>query len=243
MGITHTPITRIFVDFAVTPGEKFDLPSNEAHHIFKVLRARNGDTFEVSDVARRLYAAEVRGNREIVALEELSAPGGEDAGITLYQAVPKGQRMDLVVEKATELGAKNITPLVTEHSVVEPGGNKVERWRRLAEAAARQSLQLRVPEIGGPVSFAQALREVGESSGVLLHNDEDLPPLESVIVEPPVSLFVGPEGGWSEEELRFAEEAGLASAQLGPYRLRSETAGMIAVARAQAALERSGKRL
>ena len=72
----------------------------------------------------------------------------------------------------------------------------------------------------------------------MLHNTPDLEPLEAVIRDP-VSLFVGPEGGWSEDELRDAEEARLAMAQLGPYRLRSETAGMVAVARARAALERS----
>ena len=72
----------------------------------------------------------------------------------------------------------------------------------------------------------------------MLHNSPDLEALEAVVSEP-VSIFVGPEGGWSEGELRVAEEAGLAIAQLGPYRLRSETAGMVAVARARAALERS----
>ena len=231
------------MDFAVTPGERLELPPDEEHHVFKVLRARSGDTFEVADIARRLYVAEVRGNRETVVLEELPAPEGGGPGLALYQAVPKGQRMDLVVEKSTELGVEAITPLLAEHSVVEPGGKKVERWRRLAEAAARQSLQLRVPEIREPVSFEQALREAGKSNGILLHNDEGLPFLESVVVESSSSLFVGPEGGWSEGELRFAEEAGLAVAQLGPYRLRSETAGIVAVARAQAALERSGREL
>ena len=242
MGITRTPITRIFVDFAVTTGEKLELPPNEAHHIFKVLRARSGDIFEVSDAARRLHTVEVRENRETFALEELPTPDAAEAGITLYQAIPKGQRMDLVVEKATELGVETIALLVSAHSVVEPGGNKVERWRRLAESSARQSLQLRVPEVGEPVSFAQALLEVGESCAVLLHNDDELPPLESVVAEPPVSLFVGPEGGWSEEELRLADEAGFLFAQLGPYRLRSETAGMVAVARTQAVLEISVER-
>jgi 16S rRNA (uracil1498-N3)-methyltransferase len=81
------------------------------------------------------------------------------------------------------------------------------------------------------------VREVG-GEGVLMHNEPDLAPLEA-LVSAPASLFVGPEGGWSEEELQAAEEAGLALAQLGPYRLRSETAGVVAAARARAALERS----
>jgi 16S rRNA (uracil1498-N3)-methyltransferase len=123
---------------------------------------------------------------------------------------------------------------------VKPGGGKVVRWRRLAEAAARQSLRLGVPEVLKPIPFTEAARQAGEH-GILLHNASDLDLLEEV-VSSPVSLFVGPEGGWSEEEMRLAREAGLAFAQLGPYRLRSETAGMVAVARARAALENAVER-
>jgi 16S rRNA (uracil1498-N3)-methyltransferase len=143
--------------------------------------------------------------------------------------------MDLVVEKATEVGATRIVPLLAERGVVNPREGKVGRWRRVVEAAARQSLRLSVPEVAEPVPFEEAMLEAGET-GVLLHNAPGLPPVEAV-VQSPASLFVGPEGGWSEDELRFAEEAGLSFGGLGPYRLRSETAGIIAVARTLAALE------
>jgi 16S rRNA (uracil1498-N3)-methyltransferase len=232
--IARTPITRIFVDSTLEAGDALRLPAGEAHHVFKVLRARPGDLLEVVDADRRLFAAELRGRGEAAILETLDAPD-ESIEISLYQAVPKGGRMDLVVEKATEVGVTRIVPLVTQRGMVEPGGGKVERWRRVAEAAARQSLRTAVPEVSSPVPFARAVRQVGEG-GVLLHNDPELEALEAA-VGLPASLFVGPEGGWSEEELRLAVEAGLALAQLGPYRLRSETAGMVAVARARAALE------
>ncbi len=210
------------------------LPAGEAHHVLKVLRARRGDVLEVVDGDRRLFAAELRGGGEAAILEALEAPD-ESVEVSLYQAVPKGGRMDLVVEKATEVGVTRIVPLLTRRGVVEPGGGKVERWRRVAEAAARQSLRLRVPEVSDPTPFTRAVRRAG-GGGVLLHTRRGLEALEDV-VGPPVSLFVGPEGGWSEEEERLAVEAGLALAQLGPYRLRSETAGMVAVARARAVLE------
>jgi 16S rRNA (uracil1498-N3)-methyltransferase len=209
------------------------LPDEEAHHVLKVLRGREGDTLEVVDADRHLFVAELRGGREAAILEALDAP--EEDKISLYQAVPKGGRMDLVVEKATEVGVTRIVPLVTERGIVEPGGGKVERWRRVAEAAARQSLRMGVPEVQKPVPFAEAARCAGEG-GVLLHNDTGLSPLED-LVGAPVGLFIGPEGGWSEGEMRLATDAGLAFAQLGPYRLRSETAGVVAVARAWAALE------
>ena len=172
-------------------------------------------------------------------VEELETDVDERQEVVLYQAVPKGRHMDLVVEKATEVGVSTIVPLATEHGVVklDGGGEKVERWRRVCTSAARQSLRLRVPEVGGPVTFSEAAENVGER-GVLLHNETGLPRLEDVLPQTPtVALFVGPEGGWSADELELARRAGMRLAQLGPYRLRSETAGIVAVARARAALE------
>jgi 16S rRNA (uracil1498-N3)-methyltransferase len=207
----------------------------EARYVLKVLRGRVGSILEVVAADRRLFTAELQEGRRVVILEALEAPE-DDLEVSLYQAVPKGGRMDLVIEKATEVGAMRIVPLVTQRGIVDPRGGRVERWRRIAEAAARQSLRTCVPEVLEPVSFARAVRRVGKG-GVLLHNDSGLDPLEVLVGSPEVSLFVGPEGGWSGEELRLAEEAGLSRAQLGPYRLRSETAGVVAVARARAALE------
>jgi 16S rRNA (uracil1498-N3)-methyltransferase len=212
-----------------------ELPAGEADHVLKVLRGRNGDTVEVVDGAGKLFAARLRGGREAAVVEELAAPDGAGVEISLYQAVPKGGRMDLVVEKATEVGATRIVPLLAERGVVNPREGKVGRWRRMAEAAARQSLRLSVPEVADPVRFEDVASEV-RGTGVLLHNAPDLQPVEAV-VGVPVSLFVGPEGGWSGGELRLAEDAGIAFGGLGPYRLRSETAGIISVARTLAALE------
>ena len=212
-----------------------ELPAGEADHVLKVLRGGKGDSVEVVDGAGKLFAARLRGGREAAVTEELAAPDGVDVEISLYQAVPKGSRMDLVVEKATEVGASRIVPLLAERGVVNPREGKVGRWRRVAEAAARQSLRLGVPEVGEPGRFEDAASDVGEN-GVLLHNAPDLQPVEAVVWSP-ASLFVGPEGGWSEGELLFAEEAGIAFGGLGPYRLRSETAGIVAVARTLVALE------
>jgi 16S rRNA (uracil1498-N3)-methyltransferase len=232
--ITRKPITRIFVDTTLEAGDALRLPEGEAHHVLKVLRGRTGDGLEVVDADQRLFAAELRDGSEAAILETLEAPE-EGAEISLYQAVPKGGRMDLLVEKATEVGVTRIVPLVTQRGILDPRAGKVERWRRVTEAAARQSLRMCVPEVLGPLPFAEAARQAGED-GVLLHNAPELAPLED-IVGSPVDLFVGPEGGWSEEELRVATQAGLVFAHLGRYRLRSETAGIVAVARARAALD------
>ena len=212
-----------------------ELPPSETNHVNNVLRGRNGDFIEVVDGGGRLFAARLRGWGEATVVEELAAPDGAGVEISLYQAVPKGGRMDLVVEKATEVGATRIVPLLAERGVVNPREGKIGRWRRVAEAAARQSLRLGVPEVAEPVRFEDAASEVGEN-GVLLHNAPGLWPVEAV-VRSPANLFVGPEGGWSEGELLLAEEASIAFGGLGPYRLRSETAGIVAVARTLAALE------
>jgi 16S rRNA (uracil1498-N3)-methyltransferase len=230
-----TEITRVFYSSRLEAGDVLRLPEKERHHVYKVLRGRVGDRIEVVDGAERLFVAELLKKGEANILEERNAEDDEGS-VTLYQSVPKGRHMDLVVEKATELGVGRIVPLGTERGVVrlEDGAGKVRRWRRVVEAAARQSLRLRIPEVEEVISFPEAVQEAGES-GVLLHNGPDLPPLEDVVQAPTVSLFVGPEGGWSEVELTKAKEASLRFAALGPFRLRSETAGMVAVARACAA--------
>ena len=233
--------TRVFSDVRLSVGDSLRLPEEEGHHLFKVLRARAGETIEVVDGSGRLFVAELAEGREATVTGERLAPADEGR-VTLYQAVPKGRHMDLVVEKATELGVGAIVPLATEHGVVrlDRGDGKVERWRRVAVAAARQSQRLRVPEVREAVPFTEAIREAGEA-GVLLHNGPELPPVEDVVPNGAVSLFVGPEGGFSEGELALAVEEGARLASLGPFRLRSETAGMVAVARACAVPGRIGE--
>ncbi len=214
------------------------LPPGEAHHVRNVLRAREGDVVEVADSQGRLFGAEVRRDSCLLVAQELETVTDEGVEIVLYQAVPKGRHMDLVAEKATEVGVSAIVPLITEHGVVrlDSGGDKVERWRRVCVAAARQALRHRVPEVRMPATFAEAAEAAGER-GVLLHNEPGLARVEEQVSSGPVALLVGPEGGWSAGEMELARGAGMRFAQIGPYRLRSETAGIVAVARARAALE------
>ncbi len=200
-----------------------------------MLRAKPGDTFEVVGEDGNVFLAELFESGEAFVVEEVPSEENGDFEIILYQAVPKGRRMDLVVEKAAELGAAKVVPIITDRSVVKAGeGNKLDRWRRIAESAARQSLRRIVPEVAAPLPFREAL--AGAVGAVLLHNGEGLPPLEEV-VSSPAGLFVGPEGGWSDDEMGIARGHGASLARIGPYRLRSETAGIAAVARAGAALE------
>lgn len=232
--------TRIFIDAGAEVGEVLALPADEAHHIFKVLRGREGEIIEVVTSEQGLMLAEAYGDAqsaEAHILEEIATPVARGVGITLYQAVPKAKHMDLVVEKATELGVEHIVPLLAERGEIRPGSDKVGRWHRLAEAAARQSLRLHIPGISEPETFPEAIEEVTKRGerGVILHNDSELPTIEeTILAEEPIPVFVGPEGGWSDQELRLAGGLGLRLAQMGPYRLRAETAGIVAVARTEA---------
>ncbi|MGI8651129.1 MAG: RsmE family RNA methyltransferase [Rubrobacter sp.] len=244
-------LTRIFIASNPEPGESFTLLSEEAHHLTKVLRTKPGDGFEAVTASGRVCLAElgegglavligvIDGSSEALSTSSISSTAARQ--VVLYQAVPKGKRMEVVVEKATEVGVGRIVPILTERSVVKPGeGNKLERWRRIAESAARQSLRVDVPEVVSPVEFSEAVREAGV--GIILHNAPDLPVFERAVGgrEGDISLFIGHEGGWTEGELRLAEESGVSPAQMGPYRLRSETAGLVAVVRARTAIELAG---
>ncbi|MDQ4106033.1 MAG: RsmE family RNA methyltransferase, partial [Actinomycetota bacterium] len=111
-------ITRIFLDSPLGSEMALGLPEGEAHHLRNVLRGRPGDTFEVVDSDRRLFTAELREGGKAVVLDEVHTGGGM-AEVSLYQAIPKGRHMDLVVEKATELGVGVVVPLVTERGVVK----------------------------------------------------------------------------------------------------------------------------
>ncbi|MBA2442037.1 MAG: 16S rRNA (uracil(1498)-N(3))-methyltransferase [Rubrobacter sp.] len=242
------PTTRVFVGSEIELGETISLPAEERSHVFKVLRGRTGDRIEVVDRRQRLLVAELLDSGEASVVGELASAEEPAGSIALYQAVPKGRNMDTVVEKATELGVTRIIPLFTERSVARPSGEggKVDRWRRVAEAASRQSLQLRVPELCEPAVFLEVAASYGAgSTGIVLHNGPGLPEVEDALsgLEPeaPLGLFVGPEGGWSERELEAVEGGGLRLAQLGPYRLRSETAGIVAVSRAETGLRRARK--
>ena len=112
------------MDSTLEAGDALRLPEGEARHVLKALRGRQGDVLEVVDADRRLFLAELRGRGEACVLEAPEAPTTSGLDLSLYQAVPKGGRMDLVVEKATEVGATRIVPLVTERGIVLPRGGR-----------------------------------------------------------------------------------------------------------------------
>ena len=212
------------------------LTAAQSRHLLAVLRLSSGAEIEVFDGIGGRFQAVLAGEElEIVA----PLPGKAKAvDVVLVQALAKGERMDLVVQKATELGASRIVPLASERSVLrldaERGASRAERWRRIAREASRQCGRADVPRIDAPTGWDGVFslaRAEPDRRGVLLDPETGEPRLGAAARGiDRLLLVVGPEGGFSPEERSRAEENGFVRASLGPLVLRTETAGLAALA-------------
>jgi len=242
-------LTRVYVDAPLAAGERVILEGNAASHVTRVLRLRVGEALTLFNGAGGEYAASIdaaRGGRLTVAVGEPRAVERESPlTLTLAQGVSRGERMDLVVQKATELGVSGIVPLFTERSVVRLGAEQAERklnhWRAIAIAACEQSGRNRLPKVAPPVSLADLLRSgtdpEGDASGCGVQDMCLLlsPGATSRIDALPrpatsVTVLIGPEGGLTNAEQEAAVAAGFLPVRLGPRVLRTETAAIAALA-------------
>ena len=214
------------------------LSEEESRHLRDVLRLRAGDEAYVFDGEGREFACvvlEPGGRKESARLEvrgRAEAPSPESPlGLTLAVALLKGEKFDLVVQKATELGVARVAPVLTKRADVRPrdvgdASKRVERWRRLALEAAKQSGRARVPTVGEPLDFETALKdEAGAGSLRVLFAERGGRGLNDLPRESPppsaVTALVGPEGGWDDEEIKLARASGWAIVTLGGRTLRA----------------------
>jgi len=201
-----------------------------------VLRLSPGDFVELFDGSGRRVRAELLSSGYRV-VEELPRASARRTDVVLVQALAKGEKMELVVQKAVELGASRVVPLATERAVVrldgERGASRAERWRKIAQEAARQCGRADVPRIDEPAGWEAVfslLREEPERLGVLLDPEaHELRLGAAVRGAGSVLLAVGPEGGFSLEEREQALREGMLAASLGSLVLRTETAGLAAL--------------
>ncbi len=207
------------------------LQADEAKHLSRVCRLGVGDVVEVFDGKGHATTAEVvRINQASV---ELTATGTPMVGpvppfsLTLASAVPKGDRFDWLVEKATELGVERLIPLVTDRSVVEPGGPKLERLRRAIIEASKQCGRNQLMILDAPVRWDQ-LAVLGSDALRLIADPEGVPPdrWPATACRQSIILAVGPEGGFTPAETGLAARAGWTAICLGSTILRIETAGL-----------------
>jgi 16S rRNA (uracil1498-N3)-methyltransferase len=210
------------------------LEGDEAKHLSQVLRIQSGATVTVFDglgnhaEARVLSVSKQRVELMLELAENTPTPLPD---ITLAQAIPKGKNMDWIVQKAVELGVSRIQPLVTRHTIVSPGEDKAEKWRRTALEACKQCGQFTIPIIEDPLTFAEWLATRPPADLEIIASLADTPrnfreTLQSLPHLESVTIAVGPEGDFSPEETTAALAAGFIPVTLGDLVLRVETATM-----------------
>ncbi len=232
---------RFFVAGVHAPGERVAFAPDDARKIATVLRARAGERVQVIDSAGSAFAATLILEGAVVAatLDEPLARGAREAGarVTIAQAIPKGQKMDLIVEKATELGVAAIVPLRSDRVAGErTGEHKSERWQRIAKSAAQQCGRTAIPAVAPVASWDELLATFGTYERVYLPWElTDVRPLRETFERdaPQIAtaLFViGPEGGFSAHEAERALAAGAQALSLGARILRTETVALVMLA-------------
>jgi 16S rRNA (uracil1498-N3)-methyltransferase len=234
-------MTRCYVDLPLPVGSKVVLPESAAAHLVRVLRLREGDgcvlfNGDGNDCAARITTA---GKREVV-VEILSIdPVGNESPfrITLLQGIARGEKMDLILQKATELGAAAIAPVLAERTEVKLDAERTEKrmahWRSVIVSACEQSGRAIIPRLTAPAALADAAR--ASTDPFMLTLD---PTGEHTLASLPTSassatLAIGPEGGWSPRDRETLRAAGYTGLRLGPRVLRTETAGLAAIAALQ----------
>jgi 16S rRNA (uracil1498-N3)-methyltransferase len=213
------------------------LTGDHADHLVRVLRARVGQEFDIStgEVVRLGRIVTIQPGQVEFDLGEQVATS-RVASVSLLLAIFKFDRMEWAIEKCTELGISRIFPVIarrTDTHLAAAAAKRVDRWRRIALQAAEQSRRATPPEIVDPVKLQEATDMSGAALRIVLAESEQATLLRDVFAMFPggeIVLAVGPEGGWTDEELRFLDKTGWISASLGPTILRAETAAVAATA-------------
>jgi 16S rRNA (uracil1498-N3)-methyltransferase len=236
-------MARVFVNPEELTGDRATLDEAAHRHLIKVLRLGPGAKIHLFDGRGQQVAARIESvgrSSVVVVLGERQQLAPPVCTITLLQSVPRGERMDLIVQKTTELGVTRIVPVLSQHGTSKPPPGRSTRWRTIAEEAARQCGRADVPSVAEPATLSAALDSLGGSTGearLLLWEGEHDESLHRVLSPGPrhVALLVGSEGGFAAAEVEACRRAGFQPVGLGPRILRTETAAIVAVALAQAA--------
>ncbi len=230
--------------FFVTPEQVRDnqiyIEGSDVNHMKNVLRMKLGEEFHVSDGNNRKYrcAVEEFGEEEVRAsiIEELECDTELPSKLYLFQGLPKNDKMEWIVQKAVELGAWEIIPVATKRAVVKldekKAAKKVERWNSISESGAKQSKRSVIPKVTQVMSYKEALAYANELDVVMIPYElaEGMEDTKAYIraIRPgqSVGIFIGPEGGFEQEEVELAVQMGAKPVTLGKRILRTETAGL-----------------
>jgi 16S rRNA (uracil1498-N3)-methyltransferase len=228
---------RFFISPDQVSGSRITIIGEDVRHIATVLRMKTGDELLLCDGEGAEYAAKIaRVGRSEITTEIIGQRNREVSfpRITLGQGLPKSDKMDLIVQKASELGAASIVPLVTERTIVKvkDGEKRILRWRKIAREAAMQSNRPDVPKVESIRRFDDFLRTLDPGPGplLLLPWEEGTEPIRNVLRKTSgvmnITVLIGPEGGFSAAEAELAKGRGFHLVSLGPNILRTETAAI-----------------
>ncbi len=236
---------RFFTAPEAVQGDTIVFDSELAHHMGKVLRLSPGEQVTVCTGDGMVYVAVLEQfHKDSVTahiLETLDNQKETDVQIVLYQGMPKGDKLELIIQKCTELGISAVIPVETSRSIVHldssKAAKKIDRWQKIAHEASQQSKRVQVPTVGPYLSWKQCLQQLLQDDGltIIFWEDEQTQSLKALLKSQPqkpqkINLIVGPEGGLSEGEVNQLRQIGAVSASLGKRILRTETAGLAGAA-------------
>lgn len=238
---------RFFIDDSSTiSGEEIVIRGESSRHISRSLRMKVGEKLDISDFSGYIYNCEIVGfTSDDVLLKILcKEPCRSEPNIKVrvFQALPKGDKFDTVIQKCTELGAYDFTPVITSRCISRPdlksAEKKRERWQKISQEAAKQSERGIIPQINPICNFEKALLEMSECSvAIMCYECEDGNSIRRYVSDNSekfksncsVAVFIGPEGGIAPQEIAAAKERGITTVGLGKRILRTETAPLLAV--------------
>ena len=233
---------RYFIKPEDMHGETVFIRDEDAKHLGGVLRAKEGDIVEACDGRGMDYSCVIKevGKTEILMDIESARPTESEpkTKITLFQGLPKADKMELIIQKCVEIGVWRIVPVAAERSVVrlegKDAGKKLERWRKISLSAAKQSGRGIIPEIGEIVSFKEAVKMAACFDGAAIPYEKEekngIKEYANSFDGSSLGLFIGPEGGFDDREIEFAVKNNISPVTLGKRILRTETAAMVSAA-------------
>ncbi len=228
---------RFFVPPEAVQGDRVVLPPEESRHATAVLRLRPGERIIVFDGRGQDYLVELTAvtPRAVEGrVIETHAGARPAVHLTLVQGVPKGAKMDTIIRMGTELGIARFVPVLTHRAVARPAPARGARWRRIAAAAATQSGRSTVPVVDDPRSFSEVWPLLEDALVLIPWEGEKSRPIGAILAQDrgarAVAVCIGPEGGWTPEEVQQAVAHGAHPVTLGDLILRTETAGLVAAA-------------
>ncbi|HEY9201476.1 MAG TPA: 16S rRNA (uracil(1498)-N(3))-methyltransferase [Gammaproteobacteria bacterium] len=231
---------RIYQHAELASGSSVSLDKVASNHLLRVLRLRQGDEFILFNGNGREYPSklQIAGKTAVAQIyNELETARESCLQLHLYQGISKGERMDFAIQKAIELGVSEITPLFCERTVVSLKGDrldkKLQHWQGIAISACEQSGRNHIPPIHSAQTFSQALAADSTQLRLMLEPTADQPLASLQPENNAVSIYIGPEGGFSDNEIIQAQNSGLRGISLGPRILRTETAALAAVTACQ----------